>query len=115
MDIHKYRGLVFQIWLIFFGGTCMAQATWSLQRCLEHARANNLQIEEARINAFDATVDVKQASQSRYPNLNGNSNYSYNFGRNIDPTTNDFVPTNLGFNSINLSTRIPLYSGGRLK
>ncbi len=93
----------------------LAQTAWSLERCLEYARQNNLQIQAAQYNASNADIDVKQSAQSRYPNLSGNTNYSYNFGRNIDPTTNDFVPTNLGYNSINLNTSLPLYAGGRIK
>ena len=92
-----------------------AQSKWSLEKCLDHARSHNLQIEGMKINLLQADLDRHQAAQSRYPNLSGFSNFSYNIGRNIDPTTNDFVPTNLGFNRISLSTDIPIYLGGRLK
>ena len=109
------RNLFFALCLVFVGYKLMAQKTWSLDQCLEYARTYNLQIEEVKINALSADVDREQTAQARYPNLSGTSNFSYNFGRNIDPTTNDFVPTNLGFNSISISSRLPLYSGGRLR
>ena len=98
-----------------FLDTLPAQKQWTLEDCLKYARDHNLQIESADIDASMRTLDVKESAQARYPNINGTSSFSYNFGRNIDPTTNDFVPQNLGFNSINLNTNVLLYNGGRLR
>ena len=106
---------LFLVLFILLSLPILAQRNWTLEECLNHAKNNNLQIEGVKINMLQAEVDHQDAAQARYPNLSGFSNFSYNIGRNIDPTTNDFVPTNLGFNRISLSTDIPVYQGGRIR
>ncbi|MBX2815159.1 MAG: TolC family protein [Saprospiraceae bacterium] len=100
---------------VFFVGSLNGQKLWTLQECLDHAETHNLQIEIANAVNSTSVLDRKEANQARYPSLNASTSYSYNFGRNIDPTTNDFVPQNLGFNSLSLNTNVLLYNGGRLR
>ncbi len=101
--------------LLSLSGELRSQDRWSLEDCLKYARENNLSIEAATINHSVAVTDRAEAFQTRLPNLTSSSGYSYSFGRNVDPTTNDFVPQNLGFSSINLNTNVLLYNGGRLR
>ena len=95
--------------------TTIDAQTWSLEQCLEHARQSNLRIKAAQMDRTDQIFNRKEANQARFPNLTGSTGFNYSFGRNIDPTTNDFVPQTLGFNNINVSTNILLFNGGRLR
>ena len=95
--------------------SAFSQKKWSLEECVNYAREKNLIIKQADINIESAEVDLKAARWSRLPNLSASSGFNYNFGRNIDPTTNDFVPTNLGYNSWNVSSNMPIYTGGRIE
>jgi len=100
---------------LFITTTAFSQKKWSLEECVNYAREKNLIIKQADINIESAEVDLKAARWSRLPNLSASSGFNYNFGRNIDPTTNDFVPTNAGFNTWNISSNMPIYSGGRIE
>ena len=100
---------------LFITTTAFSQKKWSLEECVNYAREKNLIIKQADINIESAEVDLKAARWSRLPNLSASSAFNYNFGRNIDPTTNDFVPTNAGFNTWNISSNMPIYSGGRIE
>jgi outer membrane protein len=90
------------------------QEAWSLQRCVQYALDNNLQIQQAEVTARNAELDVSFNQYSRLPNLNANVTGGYQFGRTIDPTTNAFNNTQIGFNSFQLSAGATVFSGGRI-
>lgn len=96
-------------------GSAEAQKAWTLAECLDHATEHSLVIAQAKANRTDSELNLRGAQLAKLPSLSAGTSYSYNFGRNIDPTTNDFVPQNLGFNRLNLSTDILVYNGGRLR
>ena len=87
---------------------------WSLKRCLEYAIENSLAVEQAKYGIGNAEIDTKLAKNQRYPNLNFGTNLGLNFGRTVDPTTNDFISTNFLSNGYQLTSNITLYDGGRI-
>lgn len=91
-----------------------AQDAWSLERCIAQAQDANFTVQQARANVKVAILAEKQAKAARLPNVNLNSNLGEQFGRTIDPTTNGFVTTGIGYNSMSLSAGVPLFSGGQI-
>lgn len=103
--------------LLFGAGVAGAQAPaeiWSLERCVKHAIEQNLLIKQAQAAVRTAEVAGRQAKASRLPGVNVNTNLGEQFGRTIDPTTNQFVNTGVGFNSLNLSAGVSLFNGGQI-
>ena len=89
-----------------------AQAAWSLQRCLDHAFEHNIQIQLGQLGETSAAIGTQTAKGAFLPNLNGNLSHGYNFGRTIDPFTNQFVESSaIRSNSIGLSTGMVLFNG----
>ncbi len=105
------------LWIIFIALniTAVAQEQWSLERCVDHAWENNLQIKQYEIGIRSSDLNLKQSQNNRLPNLSGSSSYQYNWGRNIDPSTNDFESRSLSYNSYGLNTGMTIYNGGFLK
>jgi outer membrane protein len=97
------------------GSTVSGQTAWSLQRCVDHARENSISIKQSRLNIERARITAEQAVHNKYPRLNGSANYGLNFGRTIDPVTNDFETRSIGNNSLGLSAGVLLYDGGSIK
>ncbi len=93
----------------------MAQQKWTLQKCIQYAQDNGLDIKRAELNVQDAVYLEKLAEQERLPNLNGSAGGGLSFGRRIDPFSNLPVTQKLGYNSIALSTNVNIYNGGRIK
>jgi outer membrane protein len=89
--------------------------SWSLEKCISQAEKNSLTIQESQIGVQRANIDVRSKKLSRYPDLSGNARVSYNIGRSINPTTNEFVTTNLFANNYGLSSSATLYNGGRIQ
>jgi len=94
--------------------TNTAQDIWNLERCINHAIQNNIEIQQGRLSIEQANINHKVASHSRYPNLNGGTDFGLNFGRSIDPTNNDFVTQSFLSNRVTLSTNVTLYNSGRI-
>jgi len=92
-----------------------AQKTLSLQDCISMALEKSLALQEADLAIQNVDLTYQQAKKNRHPNLNGNGALSYNFGRTIDPTTNEFLTQRFTSNNYGLSSGVLLYSGSRLK
>jgi len=96
--------------------TSFAQEAWSLQKCIEHARVNNLTLKQAAISVQNAVLEEDRSRKARMPSLNAGTGYRLSFGRNIDPVTNQFLEnTRFGSNNLSLDASVDLYTGGRIK
>jgi len=97
------------------GYRLVAQNPWSLERCVNHARDNSIAIKQSRLGIERAQVSAEQALHNRYPRLNASLNYGLNFGRTIDPVTNDFETQSITTNSLGLNTGMVLFNGGSVR
>lgn len=100
--------------ILLSGLSIQAQDIWSLQKCIQHAKQNNLSVKQSEIAIKQAQLTEAQAKASRWPSLNASSSYGYSFGRTIDPVTNDFSTQSIGFNSFSINTGVTLFNGGRI-
>ena len=108
------RNTILLVLLCLMGYSTQAQEVWSLQKCVEHAQKNNLNLRQSEIAVQQAVLDKKGAEYARYPDLNANVNGGFNFGRTIDPTTNDFRNQRIGNSRVSLSSGVTVYNGGRI-
>ncbi len=103
------------IWIasvvVLFGFKAEGQEVWTLEECVRHALENNLSIKNALLNEQMAVLSKNQAGHNRYPSLNATTNFGNNFGRTIDPATNQFRSQNLTFNSWSLNFNMPIFNG----
>ena len=110
--VKKILVLLVAVWAMGFASYSQ---NWSLQKCVEVARQNSLALKQNQILIERNRIALIQAQQNLYPNLSSNLNYRINFGRTIDPTTNDFENQSISQNSFGFSTGMVLYNGGALK
>lgn len=88
---------------------------WTLEKCILHAKDNNLQLRQSRIAIDQADIDLRQARDARYPNVSLSSNTGANLGRSVDPTSYSFVTQAIFTNGFNLSANVPIYTGNQIK
>ena len=88
-----------------------AQETITLKRATELVVENNLQIKQAQFSEAVSDENLRQSKFSLFPTLNANTNLNFNFGRSIDPLTNQFVNQGITSTSGNLSSSTPLFGG----
>jgi len=107
--------------LSFFGSDLIGQnnlspdtRTLTLQECISMALEKSLTLQEADLTIENAGIDQKQAKGNRYPNLVGFGGLNNNFGRSIDPTTNEFITSRFTSNNYGLTSSVLLYGGRRI-
>lgn len=69
--------------LLSVGTASFAQPTWSLQKCVDYALENNIQIKQQQLNNEYYQNQVSQAKSNRLPSLNGSISNNLNFGRSL--------------------------------
>lgn len=63
----------------------------SLKNCVDMALLNNLRLKRSTLATQSSKLDMRAAYMNLLPSFNANANVANNWGRSIDPTTNDFV------------------------
>jgi outer membrane protein len=106
-----------KILLLLFAGVLFVQAQaqekWSLQKCIDYALANNIQIKQSEINTKYRSNQYDQSKNNRLPDLNANVSQSFGFGRslNFDNIYENSSSSNTGL-SVNASVLV--WRGGAL-
>ena len=90
------------------------QDTWSLQSCIKYAWDNNLVVQQADLTSRNFELLERQNKFQRLPTVNASTTAGYQFGRTIDPTTNTFNNTRIGFNSFGVNGSVLVFDGNRI-
>ena len=104
--IHYFLPLLF----VFFIQQLSAQDIWDLRRCVDYAMANNITVLQADVQARQAALQTKFAKGQSIPTIGFNTQAGYQFGRNIDPTTNLFTNQKIFFQTYSLQANITLFN-----
>jgi len=88
-----------------------AQERITLKRATELVIENNLQIKQSQFSEAISEENLQQSKLALYPTLNANTGLNFNFGRSIDPLTNQFVNQAITSTSGNLSSGTALFQG----
>ncbi len=83
----------------------------SLEECITIAVENNLSVQRSQLNLATAQVNLMQSRGQRYPTINLSGNYGYNWGRSIDPTTNQFINQRIVSSGFSGNSSMPILSG----
>lgn len=92
-----------------------AQEKWGLRRCVEYALANNLTVQQTSLQADIADVNEKQTRWSQYPSADFSTNTGLQWGRSIDPTTNQFTSNSLLYQGYSFSAGITVFNWHRIR
>jgi outer membrane protein len=92
-----------------------AQEVIGLQKAVDLALERNLTIKQAEFTAAITNEDLKQSKYNQLPNLAVSPQGSFNFGRNIDPSTNQFSNQRILAVNGNFTSQITLFQGGQLR
>ena len=104
----KYLLFISALVVSLFGNS---QENWSLEKCVEYALENNLDVRQAALNVENSKTGVMQSKSQFLPSLNASAYYGYNFGQRIDPFTNQFAQSTVNTGNFNLSANWALFTG----
>lgn len=90
----------------------ISQDTWSLDRCIEHAWANNLTIKQQLVEVTRSENQLLQNKLNFVPTLNASFGHSLNWGRSVDLQNLEIIHNKLSQStSASANTSIYLLDG----
>ena len=87
------------------------QKPWTFSQCLDTAIVRNISVSQSQLTNELNKVTLEQSRASRIPSVSASMNEGFNFGRNINPTTNEFVNQAYSSTSMGLSSNLTLFNG----
>jgi len=90
--------------------SAQAQTTWSLQKCIDYAIQNNIQIKQQELNSEYYTNQHQQAKFNRLPNLNSSIQNNMSYGRSLGPD-NTYLDINSNSTYGSISSNITIWNG----
>ena len=94
-------------------GSIRAQQGWTLDRCIDYALENNIQIRQSDIAAQTRDVDLNSARSNRLPGVSASASQSWSFGRSLT-IDNTYANTNTASTSFSIGADMTLFAGGRV-
>ncbi len=88
-----------------------SQKSWTLEECINRAKEENLDIKQVKLSVLSSEQQELQSKLSLLPSLNGGGSQGYNYGRTVDPYSNEFTNLNVKTNNFSLSSTVTLFSG----
>jgi outer membrane protein len=105
----KAKSLIVLAFLVLSSG--MQAQKMGLMECINEAWEKNLQLAQSGIQVDLGKIDYTQSKASFLPSINGNVSHTYNFGRRIDPFTNQFAESRVLSQNGSVSSNWNLFSG----
>lgn len=99
--------------VLFTSFAGFAQETWTLEKCIEYALTNNIQVKQAMLQ-IDVNRDaVLQSKLNLLPSLNAGAQHGYNYGQTVDRYTNAFASKTVQSDNFYLGSQFTLWDGFR--
>lgn len=97
--------------LFFVSMAAFAQQPMNLESCMRYAVENSYQTARAATDLDNTRKDYTGAILAHLPSVGSSIGVNSNFGRGIDPATNNYVNTSTFSNSVGLGASMPVFNG----
>lgn len=91
--------------------TLKAQEVWTLEKCVEYALTNNIQVKQQLLQVKNEQALLQQDKLSLLPSVNGGASHGYNFGQTVDRYTNQFATNRVQSDNFYLGSTVTLFEG----
>jgi outer membrane protein len=88
-----------------------AQESWKLDACIDHALAHNLRLNDLIYITASEKEKNKQSYREFLPSINATASYDVQYGRSVDPNTNQIVSSNFFSNNYFIGAKLDLFKG----
>ncbi len=88
---------------------------WDLQRCVDYAVQHNISVRQSDVQARLTALQTELARGAVIPTLAFNTQGGYQFGRTINPATNQFINQQIFFQNYGLQTGVTLFNWFSIK
>ena len=109
----RTAGITIALSALLSAGTAHAGESWTLQRCIDYALENNIQIRQGDIAARQRDIDYNTARNNRLPGVSAGASQNWSFGRGLT-ANNTYDNTNTTSTSFSIGTDMTLFAGRRM-
>jgi len=96
--------------LVFFSIYGYSQTKWSLEDCINHAKANNIDVLKQQFLNESFNEDITAAKGNYYPDANFNGSQGFSLGNSFNVSTG-VGQLESSFNSFSLSSSLNVFNG----
>lgn len=89
----------------------LTDSLWTLEKCITTAQEQNYQVRKKEQDLETGRINTLQAKGNLTPTLYGSANNNWNFGRSIDPFTNQFTNSTVLAQNYSLNSSWILFQG----
>jgi len=105
------RKFILLITLLVLITSLKAQEVWTLEKCVEYALSNNIQVKQQLLQVKNEQALLQQDKLSLLPSVNGGASHGYNFGQTVDRYTNQFATNRVQSDNFYLGSSVTLFGG----
>ncbi|KAA5549026.1 TolC family protein [Adhaeribacter rhizoryzae] len=91
------------------------QGPWSLEDCISYALTHNSDVRQSELALEVSKATQAQAKAAILPTGRAGVSHGYNFGRSINPFTNQYVEEQIQTSSLDVSSNLLLFNGLQLQ
>ena len=106
----KLGACLFSFLLLSLLARAQGPEKWDLRKCVEYALENNISVRQADVQARIVALTYEQSKLSQYPSIFLQNSSGYQFGRSIDPSTNEFTNERILFANHALNVNLDLFN-----
>ncbi len=106
----KLGACLFSFLLTSLFAKAQEPAKWDLRKCVEYALEHNISVRQADVQARIFALTYEQSKLSQYPSIFLQNSSGYQFGRSIDPSTNEFTNERILFANHALNVNLDLFN-----
>ena len=98
------------IFAMLFTINIFSQTKWSLEDCINHAKANNIDVLKQQLQNTSLNEDITAAKGNYYPDANFNGSQGYSLGNSFNVSTG-VGQLESSFNNFSLNSSIAIFNG----
>ncbi|MCF6169974.1 MAG: TolC family protein [Bacteroidales bacterium] len=103
--------LLLLLLLVTYSVGAVAQELWTMEKCIEYAYQNNLQLKQSLLGVESADHDVLQSKLNVVPSLNASISQNFGWGRSPDPQTNIYANQQTQQSFFSINSDVTLFNG----
>ncbi|MBB5636064.1 outer membrane protein [Pedobacter cryoconitis] len=103
--------VTFSLVTIGMSANLHAQETLTIQDAIDRMLENNLNIKQSSLNVSTAAVNLEQSKAALYPSVSTGVNNNFNYGRSLNPATNQLITQNFYQGDGNLTASVDVFGG----
>ena len=111
--IHQNMKKIFTIFTLAASVTCTTAQIMTMDECMAYAIENSISVGKQKNSLDNSEMNYRESVAMLFPSLSAGTSGSVNFGRSIDPETNNYTTKSTFSNSYSLSSSMPVFAGLR--